>query len=271
MRLSDLDYDLPPELIAQEPLDRRDEARLEVVFRKTGAIEHSRFYKLCRYLHPGDVLVLNDTRVFPARLLVRKESGGKVELLFIRPADDPPGAWLALMRAHRPCSARLPAAARRRLGAASGPLSAAGAGDRRIGRRPADGGLLAMVGALALPHYIKREVTAADSADYQTVYAAHTGAIAAPTAGLHFTPELLQQLAAAGVRTLFVTLHIGPGTFAPLRSHEVEAHSMEGEWYTIPQSTARGVGACPPDRLAGDRGGDQQRPRAGILRRDRRP
>ncbi|MGO9061117.1 MAG: tRNA preQ1(34) S-adenosylmethionine ribosyltransferase-isomerase QueA [Candidatus Binataceae bacterium] len=241
MRLSDLDYDLPPELIAQEPLDRRDEARMEVIFRKAGAIEHARFYKLCRYLHPGDVLVLNDTRVFPARLLVRKESGGKVELLFIRPADDPAGAWLALMRAHRPIppgstllledSSALRVVRYQRPGRVIVALE---------GGRPMED-LLAMVGALALPHYIKREVTAADSADYQTVYAAHTGAIAAPTAGLHFTPELLQQLTTAGVRILFVTLHIGPGTFAPLRSHEVEAHSMEGEWYTIPQSTAEAL------------------------------
>src|SRR5271155_3273965 len=235
MRLSDLDYDLPPEMIAQAPLARRDEARMEVVVRKTGAIEHARFYKLGRYLHPGDVLVLNDTRVFPARLLVRKDSGAKVELLFIRPADDPPGAWLALMRTHRP----IPPGARLLLDDGSA---------LRVVRyqRPGrvivelDGGapmedLLASVGALALPHYIKREVTAADSADYQTVYAAHTGAIAAPTAGLHFTPELMQELTAAGVRILFVTLHIGPGTFAPLRSHEVEAHSMEGECYTIPE------------------------------------
>jgi S-adenosylmethionine:tRNA ribosyltransferase-isomerase len=99
--------------------------------------------------------------------------------------------------------------------------------------------LLVRDGSLALPHYIKREVTATDSADYQTVYAEHTGAIAAPTAGLHFTPELLQKLAEEGVKPLFVTLHIGPGTFAPLRSQEVEAHSMEAEWYTISEAAAR--------------------------------
>lgn len=241
MRLSDLDYDLPPELIAQEPLAQRDEARLEVVNRRTGAVEHSRFYKLSRYLQAGDVLVLNDTRVFPARLLVRKESGGKVELLFIRPADNHPGAWLALMRSHRPCP---PGS---RLALDDGAVLKV-QGYQRPGRvivalegdRPMDE-LLTMAGSLALPHYIRREVSAADSADYQTVYAAHTGAIAAPTAGLHFTPELLQKLAAEGVRTLFVTLHIGPGTFAPLRSHEVEAHSMEGEFYTMPESTAQAL------------------------------
>jgi S-adenosylmethionine:tRNA ribosyltransferase-isomerase len=241
MRLSDLDYDLPPELIAQQPLERRDEARMEVVDRKRGVIEHSRFYKLSRYLHPGDVLVLNDTRVFPARLMAHKESGGKVELLFIRAAGDPPGAWLALVRAHRPC----PPGAR---------LVLEGGGTLRVigyqrpgrvivaqeGDRPMEE-MLARHGSLALPHYIKREVTAADSDDYQTVYAAHTGAIAAPSAGLHFTPELLGSLGEQGVNTACVTLHIGPGTFAPLRSHEVEGHSMEGEWYTIAPAAAESI------------------------------
>jgi S-adenosylmethionine:tRNA ribosyltransferase-isomerase len=241
MRLSDLDYDLPSELIAQQPLERRDEARMEVVERKRGTLEHSRFYKLDRYLHQGDVLVLNDTRVFPARLMAHKESGAKVELLFIRAAGDPPGAWLALIRTHRPC----PPGAR---------LLLDGGGALRVigyqrpgrvivaleGERPMEE-VLAGEGSLALPHYIKRDVTAADAEDYQTVYASHTGAIAAPTAGLHFTPELLGKLAESGVTTVCVTLHIGPGTFAPLRSHEVEGHSMEGEWYTITPAAAESI------------------------------
>jgi S-adenosylmethionine:tRNA ribosyltransferase-isomerase len=238
MRLSDLDYDLPAELIAQHPLERRDEARMEVVDRKRGALEHSRFYKLGRHLRQGDILVLNDTRVFPARLMARKESGAKVELLFIRPAPDPPGAWLALLRSHRPC----PPGAR---------LVLEGGGALRVigYQRPGrvivalEGGqpmqeMLAEAGSLALPHYIKRAVTAADVEQYQTVYAAHSGAIAAPTAGLHFTPELLEGLAQQGIKAVHLTLHIGPGTFAPLRSHEVEGHSMEGEWYTITPAAA---------------------------------
>jgi len=241
MRLSDLDYDLPSELIAQQPLEHRDKARMEVVERKRGVIEHSRFYKLDRYLHPGDVLVLNDTRVFPARLAARKESGGKVELLFIRQADSPPGAWVAMLRSHRPCPpgtrllldgcGALQVVGYHRPGRVLVALEGAGRIDE----------LLAQAGALALPHYIKREVTAADAQDYQTVYAAHTGAIAAPTAGLHFTPELLHRLEEQGVKTVFVTCHIGPGTFAPLRCQEVEAHSMEGEWYTIAPSSAEAI------------------------------
>jgi S-adenosylmethionine:tRNA ribosyltransferase-isomerase len=239
MRLSDLDYDLPPELIAQRPLDRRDEARMEVVNRKSGAIEHSRFYKLGRYLRPGDVLVLNDTRVFPARIMTRKESGGKIELLLIRPVESPAGAWLSLIRGHRPCQpgSRLLLEDGSSLQVVSYPKPG------RVIVSPEGGAsmedLLVRDGSLALPHYIKREVTATDSADYQTVYAERIGAIAAPTAGLHFTPELLQRMAEEGVKPLFVTLHIGPGTFAPLRSQEVEAHSMEAEWYTISEAAAR--------------------------------
>jgi S-adenosylmethionine:tRNA ribosyltransferase-isomerase len=241
MRLSDLDYDLPPELIAQRPLERRDEARMEVLERKRGTIEHSRFYKLGRYLHQGDVLVLNNTRVFPARLMARKESGGKVELLFIRKADKPPGAWISLIHSHRPC----PPGTRLLLDSGEvlqmvgyqrpGRVIVGMEGDRTIED------LLAKRGLLALPHYIKRDVEAADAEDYQTVYANQTGAIAAPTAGLHFTQPLLHELEQSGIRTVFVTLHIGPGTFAPLRSQEVEAHSMEGEWYTIAPAAAETI------------------------------
>jgi S-adenosylmethionine:tRNA ribosyltransferase-isomerase len=241
MRLSDLDYELPPELIAQHPLPRRDEARMEVVDRKRGSIEHSRFYKLSRYLHPGDVLVVNDTRVFPARLMAHKESGAKVELLFVRKADQPPGAWIALIRTHRPCppGTRLIVESGEALRVAGyqrpGRVIVTREGDRDIEE------LLVAGGLLALPHYIRREVEAADAEDYQTVYARQTGAIAAPTAGLHFTQRLLDELRQGGIKVVAVTLHIGPGTFAPLRSQEVEAHTMEGEWYTIAPDAAEAI------------------------------
>src|SRR5579875_1431892 len=241
MKLSELDYDLPPELIAQQPLERRDEARMEVLDRARGTIEHSRFYKLGRYLRAGDVLVLNDTRVFPARVIAHKESGAKVELLFVAPSDNLPGAWIAMIRAHRQCApgARL---------LLDGAPALRVVGYQRPGRvivvpegaQPVIKTLW-KAGLLALPHYIKRAVTAADAENYQTVYAAHTGAIAAPTAGLHFTPQLLRQLEEQGVRTVYVTLHIGPGTFAPVRSHEVEAHTMEGEWYTMAPAVAETI------------------------------
>jgi S-adenosylmethionine:tRNA ribosyltransferase-isomerase len=237
MRLTELDYNLPPELVAQEPLQRRDEARLMVLDRRGGTIEHSRFYKLGDFLRDGDLLVLNDTRVFPARLFARKPTGGAIELLMVRPVDEPPGAWLALIRGHRGLreGTRLVLDDGRTLRIA---------GYQRPGRPlvmsddsvPIET-ILESAGALALPHYIHREPRPSDRDDYQTVFAAQRGAVAAPTAGLHFTRELLAKLAAAGVRTAFVTLHIGPGTFTPLRAPLVEAHTMEAEWYTIAPAT----------------------------------
>ncbi|HLH77775.1 MAG TPA: tRNA preQ1(34) S-adenosylmethionine ribosyltransferase-isomerase QueA [Candidatus Binataceae bacterium] len=241
MRLSELDYELPPELIAQEPLPRRDSARMLVLQRRSGALEHSRFYKLGRYLREGDLLVLNDTRVFPARLAARKPSGGRVELLLVRPVTDPPGGWLALIRGHRPA-------------AAGSSLALEGGGRLRVVACPRPGRvvvtsdsaqaieeLIAQAGRLALPHYIKREVSGRDSAEYQTVYAAHQGAVAAPTAGLHFTPELLDLLRAQGCAVACLTLHIGPGTFVPLRAQEVEQHGMEAEFYSIPPQAAQSL------------------------------
>ncbi len=234
MRLTELDYHLPSELIAQEPLGRRDEARLLVLDRRAGTLEHTRFYKLGDFLRDGDLLVLNDTRVFPARLFARKPTGGAVELLMVRPVAEPAGAWLALIRGHRGLRQGT------RLILEDGHALRI-AGYQRPGRPfiiSDDGMPIARIvenaGALALPHYIHRKPARADRDDYQTVYAAQPGAVAAPTAGLHFTRELLASLAAMGVRTAFVTLHIGPGTFTPLRAPQVEAHTMEAEWYTIP-------------------------------------
>jgi S-adenosylmethionine:tRNA ribosyltransferase-isomerase len=241
MRIEELDYELPEELIAQHPLERREEARMMVVDRARGTFEHSRFYKLGRHLVEGDLIVLNDTRVIAARLFAHKESGGRIELLMIRPHPDPPGAWLAMIRSHRPVKqgARL---------ALNGADAIRVVGYARAGRVivRGEGGvsieeIIRRAGHLALPHYVRREADAADSSDYQTVYAAHDGAIAAPTAGLHFSDELLRALAEAGVGHAFVTLHIGPATFAPLRAAEVERHAMEAEWYTMPRETVDAV------------------------------
>jgi S-adenosylmethionine:tRNA ribosyltransferase-isomerase len=239
MRLSELDYELPLELIAQHPLEQRAQARLMVVERRNGTITHSRFYKLPRLLRDGDLLVLNDTKVIPARLMVRKESGGAVELLLVRSVENRPERWEALVRTHRP----LRAGTRLILqdGATMTVIEQFRPG--RVLLESADGpsveDILAKAGMPALPHYIRREPTAADFTDYQTVYAAKPGAIAAPTAGIHFTPELLQQLNEACVRTSVITLHIGPGTFAPLRTSQVEHHSMEPEWYTISDTSLK--------------------------------
>lgn len=241
MRLTELDYDLPEELIAQAPLERRDGVRVMVLGRRTKTIEHSRFYKLPKLLREGDLIVLNDTRVLPARIFATKESGGRVELLLIRPVSDVDGGWLAMMRAHRPLKEGA------RLTLADGHVLIV-AKYARHGRPivVAEGPesfeqILKASGTLALPHYIHRTVEPADFDDYQTVYAEKEGAIAAPTAGLHFTAEVFSELAAAGIRTARITLHIGPGTFAPLRTSEVERHSMESEWFTIPPATQEAI------------------------------
>ncbi len=243
MRLSELDYDLPEELIAQEPIANRADARMLVLDRRTGEIEHSRFYKLTRHLRDGDLLVLNDTRVFPARLTTRKESGGAVELLLVRraDADAPADAWIALARTHRPLreGARLTLENGHALRVV---------GHSRPGRPlvVSDDGtsietMLAEAGVPALPHYIRRAPIPEDLTEYQTVYAEKTGAVAAPTAGLHFTDDLLAELDAAGIRNARLTLHIGPGTFTPVRASAVEGHSMESEWYTIPPATIAAI------------------------------
>jgi S-adenosylmethionine:tRNA ribosyltransferase-isomerase len=241
MRLSELDYDLPEALIAQEPIPNRADARMLVLERRRGAIEHSRFYKLGRHLRDGDLLVLNDTRVFPARLKTRKESGGTVELLLVRPAETQAGAWIALARTHRPLREGL------RLTLENG-RSLRVVGYSRPGRPlvASDDGtpietMLEEAGTPALPHYIRRPPGPEDLTEYQTVYAEKPGAIAAPTAGLHFTDDLLADLSAAGIRNTRLTLHIGPGTFAPVRTPDVEGHSMEAEWYTIPPSTREAI------------------------------
>jgi S-adenosylmethionine:tRNA ribosyltransferase-isomerase len=242
MKLSELDYELPPELIAQHPLAERDQARMLVLDRRARTLEHSRFYKLSGHLREGDLIVLNDTRVLAARLYARKESGGRVELLFVRPVTDPSGGWLALARAHR----GLAQGARLILGDGRALRVAAISQEHRPIIVRDDGGSLEAVlrefGMLALPHYIRREVAAADSDDYQTVYADTPGAIAAPTAGLHFTDRVFGELADAGIRVARITLHIGPGTFAPVRGASVEGHSMEAEWFTIGASARDAIG-----------------------------
>jgi S-adenosylmethionine:tRNA ribosyltransferase-isomerase len=241
MRLSELDYDLPAALIAQEPIERRDDARLMLLDRRSSAITHSRFYKLARHLREGDLLILNDTRVFPARLRARKESGGLVELLMVRRADGLSGVWIALTRSHRPLREGT------RLILDGGQVLVV-AGYQRPGRPllTSENGasiedIIDAAGVPALPHYIRRPPTDADRSEYQTVYAERPGAVAAPTAGLHFTAEVFSQLADAGIRTASITLHIGPGTFTPVRASAVEGHTMEAEWYTIPPATLAAI------------------------------
>jgi len=253
LSIDDFDYELPPERIAQTPVEPRDSSRLLVVHRQTGQLEHRIFREIGDYLHPGDLLVANDSRVLPGRLVARKPTGGRVELLLLRDLGE--GWWEALAR---PAS-RLRRGQRLRLeqpaqasAAAPDVRAPAGPGPAtvEIGERTDSGGVrvrfsapveqvLAAYGAVPLPPYIHTPL--ADSERYQTVYARVTGSAAAPTAGLHFTPQLLDSLAAKGVRLAFVTLHVGPDTFRPVRVERVVEHKMHSELTVVPEAAAAAI------------------------------
>ena len=264
MLLTQFDYNLPPDLIAQEPAPERDASRLLVLERASGRTEHRTFADLPEYLRPGDVLVINDTRVMPARLFGVYDDGKSVEILLVRPAED--HCWEAMVKPAKP------ARVGRRLLLACGHLEATvvtlGINGRRILRLPPDANLrriLESYGVVPLPPYINRRAASrepsaesearatscaldsqlstlgSDRERYQTVYAREDGAVAAPTAGLHFTPELLGRVRDLGVRICPVTLHVGPGTFLPVRTEDLSEHRMEAERYTIPEGTADAV------------------------------
>jgi S-adenosylmethionine:tRNA ribosyltransferase-isomerase len=241
MKVSDFDYPLPEELIAQAPLERRDASRLLVVPRGGGPFEHARFTDLERLLREGDLLVLNDTRVIPARLVGQKESGGRCELLLVEPlapSADGRVRWRAIGQA----SKALRAGARLRFGALAGTIEAAegeGFFTAAFDAPPAAfDAALEGEGRMPLPPYIDREPNVQDRERYQTVFARAPGSAAAPTAGLHFTEAFLDALAARGIARTAVTLHIGPGTFLPVRGEEVRAHRMHEERYEVPPAAA---------------------------------
>ena len=272
LRTSDFDYDLPPEAIAQHA-GERGESRLLVLGR---TIEERLFADLPDLLDPGDLLVVNDTRVIPARLRARRPTGGRVEILLIEPADgatEPDGA-------QEPNGAREPVGAVDNVGAGENAgVCEPAAGTSwwcllRPGRRMVRGATLAVeggpggrveeradgrfrlafdqpiepllgeLGETPLPPYIERPAEPRDRKRYQTVYAAQPGAVAAPTAGLHFTPELLEALERRGVRRATVTLHVGPGTFRPVKTEDPAAHVMDSERFAIPEATAAAVAAA---------------------------
>ncbi|MGI8689367.1 MAG: tRNA preQ1(34) S-adenosylmethionine ribosyltransferase-isomerase QueA [Thermomicrobiales bacterium] len=241
-RTSDFAYDLPPELIAQEPLAERDASRLLVLERQTGAITHDVFRNLGAYLRSGDLLVMNDSRVRPARVWAVKPSGGRLELLILRPTAD--GDWETLVKPGRRAPVGTIFTLADRAGNSGKPLvrgevlAKAPGGMTRI---RVDGPLdpvLARLGEMPLPPYIHRRLPEAHADRYQTTYAHVTGSAAAPTAGLHFTPALLDALRAKGVRTTTVTLHVGLDTFRPVTEEDPTAHSMHAEWYTASAETA---------------------------------
>ncbi|MBN2497587.1 MAG: tRNA preQ1(34) S-adenosylmethionine ribosyltransferase-isomerase QueA [Deltaproteobacteria bacterium] len=261
MRLDDFDYDLPEERIAQEPPPHRTASRLLVLPREQGPIAHRRFQDLGALLRHGDLLVLNDTRVMPARLFGRKRSGGRVELLLDRPLSEPSASngrivqdWCCLIRASKPL--RAGAEVELEGGAVAEGLGADSAGVRIRLRLPAPvHEYLERHGRVPLPAYIRRD-PAGDPRDgldrerYQTVFARRPGAVAAPTAGLHFDPGMLAELRALGVELASCTLHVGPGTFLPVRCQDITAHEMHPERYALDEDCVRAVART---RLRGGR------------------
>jgi S-adenosylmethionine:tRNA ribosyltransferase-isomerase len=247
MRIFEFDYELPEELIAQHPLERRDASRMLVVSRADGGWRDGSFSEFPSELRAGDAVVVNNTRVFPARLVGRREpTGGRVELLLVRRREDLEGnVWEVLARPAR----RLDAGARLIFGDGrlrAEVLSTTDDGAGRIVRFGAEGdfdALLEEFGRMPLPPYIKRAgddlaARVEDRERYQTVYAAARGAIAAPTAGLHFTPRVFEEIRARGVRIAEVTLHVGYGTFAPVRDEDLSRHSVAPESFEIVEEAA---------------------------------
>lgn len=223
MKVSDFDFPLPEGLVAYEPAAVRDLSRLMVLERATGAIRHQRFADLPDFLRPGDMLILNDTKVTPCRLLGRKPTGGKLEMVLVRPHAEQ-GCYDVLMRG----TYQGPVEFSERLRGHVGPghrVRLESTGDLRDA--------LWEAGSMPLPPYIKRQPDARDKERYQTVYALHEGSVAAPTAGLHFTDSLLARIEAMGVRVRRLTLHVGMGTFMPIKVENIHDHAMQHESFTI--------------------------------------
>jgi len=248
MRLDEFDFCLPEGLIAQEPIEKRDMSRLMVLHKDNGYVEHKMFKDIINYLNPGDCLVLNNTRVIPARLYgVREDSGGKIEVLLLKRIEK--DRWEVLVKPGKK------ARDGSRIIFGNGELSAS-----VLGHTP-DGGrvlefkyegifeeILDRLGEMPLPHYIKNQLK--DKERYQTVYSKVEGSAAAPTAGLHFTKELLNEIKNAGVKIVYVTLHVGLGTFRPVKTQNIEEHIMHSEFYTIDEDTANQINEA---KAAGNR------------------
>ena len=236
MKTHDFWYDLPQELIAQTPLQQRDQSRLMLLDKQSGAISHRHFFELPDLLREGDCLIMNDSRVLPARLLGSRLSGGSVELVLLRDLGD--GRWECLSRPGR--KTKPGTQLQFGDGELKATVEAVAEGGNRIVKFHYDGiflEVLERLGKMPLPPYIKEELQ--DAERYQTVYSRELGSAAAPTAGLHFTEELLDKIRARGIRTGFVTLHVGLGTFRPVKEEEIEDHDMHSEFCMIPEETAQ--------------------------------
>jgi S-adenosylmethionine:tRNA ribosyltransferase-isomerase len=255
MLLSEFDYELPEELIAQQPLERRDASRMLMVNRSAQTLQDSKFEHLPEYVQPGDVIVVNNTRVFPARLMGQRDpSGGRVEVLLVRELKStdrstsneghPSQIWEALVRPGH----RLKSGSFIRFGSSN--LHAEVLGEsakgfrilRFVGDKPLET-LIEEIGQTPLPPYVRRPLgtSAADNERYQTVFAREKGAIAAPTAGLHFTPHVTEALIANGARVVEITLHVGYGTFQPVRVDDIAQHQVDPESYEIQEDAAQAI------------------------------
>ena len=245
MRLSDFDYALPEELVAQEPVTPRDASRLLVLPRDGGPPQHRAFTELEALLAPGDLLVFNDTKVIPARLVGSKPTGGRVELLLCEPLAGGLGRrWRAMGQASKPIREGTTLAfdgLEARVEASEGEGFYVVTLDREGAALEA---ALARAGRIPLPPYIRRAPSEQDRERYQTIWARAPGSAAAPTAGLHFTEAVLARLSERGVARTAVTLHVGPGTFLPIRGDSVEGHRMHGERYAVSPEAAEAVAAA---------------------------
>ncbi len=242
MKTSDFDYELPEELIAQEPAETRDNSRLMLCNRESGSAEHKRFREISSQLEPGDLLVLNDTKVYPARLLGNRESGGSAEIMLLRSLGG--GRYRALVRPGKKlqigdtvnfADSELRAEV----------ISVLEGGERIIELYGVEDmeAEIDSIGSVPLPPYVRRPdgLLPDDAERYQTVYARHRGAVAAPTAGLHFTSDILNELKNNGVDVHYLTLHVGYGTFAPISAEDIADHTVEKEDFSLPRGTARAV------------------------------
>ena len=246
-RLSAADFDYPfdPSLIAQRPLADRGASRMLVLHRGTGSVEHRQFRDFPDLLNPGDALVVNATRVIPARLKGARDNGGEAEILLVH--AEPDGSWLAMV--HPGGKLKAGRTVRVGEGATAEVIEVLTGGLRRI---RFSGGLrveqvMERYGATPLPPYIARPAEPEDRERYQTIFARADGSVAAPTAGLHFTPEILAQVRGRGVQVAEVILHVGPGTFKPVEVDDLARHTMHPEWFTVPEESARTINRARAD------------------------
>lgn len=231
MRASDFDYRLPEELIAQRPADRRDQSRMLILDRATGRVEHSRFAELPQYLASGDLMVCNDSKVIPARLRPKTHVA---EMLLVE--EIAPNDWWVMLRPAKRTQVGTQIAVSDKIIATVIDINAEG--HRRVRFSLDILEVLPTLGETPLPPYIKRVANVDDADRYQTIFAKHSGSVAAPTAGLHFSADILRRVRDHGVQIGFVTLHVGLGTFAPLKTDSIEEHTMHEERFTVPLETA---------------------------------